>query len=45
MADSRRDSMKSNEDSITIEEIPVGTIPNWLIDLFVNQAIDPLPFS
>ena len=45
MADSRRDSMKSNEDSITIEETPVGTIPNWLFDHFVNQAIDPRPIS
>ena len=45
MADSRRDSMDPNEDSITIEEIPVGTIPNWLLDHFVNQAIDPRPIS
>ena len=37
--------MKSNEDSITIEETPVGTIPNWLFDHFVNQAIDPRPIS
>ena len=37
--------MKSNEDSITIEETPVGTIPNWLFDHFINQAIDPRPIS
>ena len=45
MVDSRRDSMEPNEDSITIEEIPVGTIPNWLLDHFVDQAIDPRPVS
>ena len=37
--------MKSNEDSITIEEIPVGNIPDWLFVQFVNQAIDPRPIS
>lgn len=37
--------MKSNENSITIEEVPVGTIPNWLHTHLVNQAIDPRPIS
>ncbi len=37
--------MKSNEDSVTIEEIPVGTTPDWLFEHFVNQAIDPRPIS
>ena len=45
MVDSRRDSMEPNVDSITIEEIPVGAIPNWLFDHFVDQAIDPRPVS
>lgn len=37
--------MELNECSITVEEIPVGTTPNWLLDHFINQAIDPRPIS
>ena len=32
-------------DSLTIEEIPPGAIPDWLFEHLVNQAIDPRPRS
>jgi hypothetical protein len=32
-------------ESLTIEEISPGSIPEWLFDHLVNQAIDPRPLS
>ena len=37
--------MNSYVDSITVEEIPPGIIPEWLTAHIVNQAIDPRPKS
>ncbi|HII33737.1 MAG TPA: hypothetical protein HA308_02420, partial [Candidatus Thalassarchaeaceae archaeon] len=37
--------MNSYGDSVTIEETPVGMVPEWLIEHMVNQAIDPRPRS
>ena len=37
--------MSTVSESLTIEEISPGAIPEWLFDQLVNQAIDPRPLS
>ena len=37
--------MPTGESSLSIEEISPGSIPDWLFEHLVNQAIDPRPTS